>query len=162
MYASVSALSGMILHTGGWNTRVTVNPREPFTLQPKMVSCLQNIQESSPKEETVPNFLVLFIIYLFIFLEKSLEEEKSSSSPPPAEHLLTSKPKEKQESAAVEAPKDAKRESRRCETAISSDCGPMQMNIFILYLPCFILYFILYLPPPPRFHRMRCVSVPPD
>uniref|UniRef100_H3CRA2 DNA polymerase delta subunit 3 n=1 Tax=Tetraodon nigroviridis TaxID=99883 RepID=H3CRA2_TETNG len=60
---------------------------------------------------------------------KSVEEDKSSPSPPPAEqHLPAAKPEEKQEAASVEAPKDTKREARRCETAISSDRRAMQIK----------------------------------
>lgn len=113
--------------------------KETFHVATEDGSCLQNMQDSLLKGGNYKSSKFFFSIFfvVLLFLGKSLEEEKSSSSPPPAEqHLLTSKPKEKQEAAAVEAPKDAKRESRRCETAISSDCGSMQINIFILYLTC--------------------------
>eukprot|EP00066_Takifugu_rubripes_P025766 XP_011615032.1 PREDICTED: DNA polymerase delta subunit 3 [Takifugu rubripes] len=53
---------------------------------------------------------------------KKPAEEKTSSSPPPAEqNLLPSKPQTKQEAAAVEAPKDAKRESRSKTKRVESD-----------------------------------------
>ncbi|XP_056913024.1 DNA polymerase delta subunit 3 isoform X1 [Takifugu flavidus] len=53
---------------------------------------------------------------------KKAAEEKTSSSPPPAEqNLLPSKPQTKQEAAAVEAPKDAKRESRSKTKRVESD-----------------------------------------
>ncbi|CAF97746.1 unnamed protein product [Tetraodon nigroviridis] len=47
------------------------------------------------------------------------------------QHLPAAKPEEKQEAASVEAPKDTKREARRCETAISSDRRAMQMYKYI-------------------------------
>lgn len=82
------------------------------------VSCLQKTQEKGRNIRTSQ-------FYFYFFAEKPVEEEKSSSSPssPAEQRLLTSKPQEKQEAAAVEAPKDVKRDSRRWETIISFDCG---------------------------------------
>lgn len=81
----------------------------------KKVSCLQKTQEKGRNIRTSQ-------LYFYFFAEKPVEEGKSSSSPA-EQHLLTSKPQEKQEAAAVEAPKDVKRDSRRWETIISFDCG---------------------------------------
>lgn len=82
----------------------------------KKVSSLQKTQEKGGSFRTSPFF--------DLFAEKPVEEGRCSSSPLPAgQRLLTSKPQEKQEAPAAEAPKDVKRDSRRWEAIASSDCG---------------------------------------
>lgn len=67
------------------------------------------------KNETLrpPNFS-----FLSVFVEKPAEVKTSSSPPPAEQNLLPSKPQKNQEAAAVEAPRDAKRESRRWDVFI--------------------------------------------